>query len=136
MPKFRHHVNWSLVVVKELLDNALDACEEADIAPVVEVKVDDQGLSVADNGPGLPEKTIEGVLDYPVRISSREAYVAPDRGVQGNALKTLVAMPFVLDGPNDLFLRFSRQPRNLEFASQFKQARPVNRRQDSPTLCH
>jgi hypothetical protein len=33
-----------------------------------------------------------------VRVSSREAYVAPDRGAQGNALKTLIAMPFVLDG--------------------------------------
>ena len=33
-----------------------------------------------------------------VRVSSREAYIAPDRGAQGNALKTLIAMPFVLDG--------------------------------------
>ena len=33
-----------------------------------------------------------------MRVSSREAYVAPDRGAQGNALKTIVAMPFVLDG--------------------------------------
>ena len=34
----------------------------------------------------------------PVRVSSREAYVSPTRGAQGNALKTIVAMPFVLDG--------------------------------------
>ena len=87
---------WPLVVIKELIDNALDACEEADIAPIVEVKVDDNGISVADNGLGLPVKTIESVLDYTVRVSSREAYVAPDRGAQGNALKTLVAMPFAL----------------------------------------
>ncbi|MCH7727439.1 MAG: hypothetical protein IH991_13295 [Planctomycetes bacterium] len=33
-----------------------------------------------------------------MRVSSREAYVAPDRGDQGNALKTVVAMPFVIDG--------------------------------------
>jgi hypothetical protein len=31
-------------------------------------------------------------------VSSREAYLAPDRGTQGNALKTIVARPFVLDG--------------------------------------
>ncbi len=43
-------------------------------------------------------ETLDGVLDYAVRVSSREAYAAPDRGAQGNALKTLVAMPFVLDG--------------------------------------
>ncbi len=87
---------WPLVVVKELLDNALDACEEHGIAPVIDVTVDDDGITVADNGPGLPAKTIEKIVDYTVRISSREAYVAPDRGAQGNALKTLIAMPFVL----------------------------------------
>jgi len=87
---------WPLVVSKELLDNSLDACEESDVAPNISVKVDASGITVTDNGPGIPAKTIEGVLDYTVRVSSREAYVAPDRGAQGNALKTLVAMPFVL----------------------------------------
>ena len=46
----------------------------------------------------MPAKVIEDVLDFSARVSSREAYVAPDRGAQGNALKALVAMPFVLDG--------------------------------------
>ncbi len=87
---------WPLVILKELLDNALDACEEADVAPIIEVKVDGDSITVADNGPGIPAKTIDGILDYSVRVSSREAYVAPDRGAQGNALKTLIAMPFVL----------------------------------------
>ena len=36
-------------------------------------------------------------MDFNVRISSREAYVAPDRGAQGNAFKTMLAMPRVLD---------------------------------------
>ncbi len=46
----------------------------------------------------MPAKTIKGILDFSVRVSSREAYVSPTRGAQGNALKTIVAMPFVLDG--------------------------------------
>ena len=37
-------------------------------------------------------------MDYSVRVSSREAYVAPTRGAQGNALKTIIAMPYVLGG--------------------------------------
>jgi DNA topoisomerase VI subunit B len=90
--------DWPLVVVKELLDNSLDACEEVGIAPLVDVVVDDTGIIVRDNGPGIPPETVAGVLDFSERVSSREAYVAPDRGAQGNALKTLVAMPFVLDG--------------------------------------
>jgi DNA topoisomerase VI subunit B len=89
---------WPLVILKELADNAIDACEEAGMAPEVAVTVNDSGITVADNGPGLPTDTINGVLDFTVRISSREAYVSPTRGAQGNALKTVVAMPFVLDG--------------------------------------
>ncbi len=89
---------WPLVVLKELVDNALDACEEAGVAPEITIQVDDDGIRVIDNGPGIPAETVTDVLDFSVRISSREAYVAPDRGAQGNALKTLVAMPFVLDG--------------------------------------
>lgn len=91
-----HRDAWPLVVLKELVDNALDACEEAGIPPVVAVTVNAHGITVADNGPGLPVATIKDVLDFQVRTSSREAYASPTRGAQGNALKTIVAMPFVL----------------------------------------
>ena len=90
--------DWPLVVLKELVDNSLDACEEAGVPPVITVTVDTKGITVADNGPGIPADVIKDVLDFTIRVSSREAYVAPDRGAQGNALKTIVALPFVLDG--------------------------------------
>lgn len=90
--------DWPLVVVKELIDNALDACEEQGIAPRLEVTVDESSITVADNGAGIPPEVVDRLLDFSIRVSSREAYVAPDRGAQGNALKTIVAMPFVLDG--------------------------------------
>ncbi len=93
-----HRQAWPLVVLKELVDNALDACEEAGIPPVIDIVVNDDGITVIDNGSGLPASTIHDVLDFQVRTSSREAYVSPCRGAQGNALKTIVAMPFVLDG--------------------------------------
>ena len=89
---------WPLVVLKELVDNALDACEEAGVAPEITIQVNDAGITVIDNGPGIPVETVAKVLDFERRVSSREAYVAPDRGAQGNALKTIVAMPYVLDG--------------------------------------
>jgi DNA topoisomerase VI subunit B len=89
---------WPLVVLKELVDNALDASEDTGIPPAVTITAGPDGISVADNGPGLPSEVVDGVLDFTVRVSSREAYVAPDRGAQGNGLKTIVAMPFVLDG--------------------------------------
>jgi hypothetical protein len=88
---------WPLVFLKEAIDNALDACEVASIAPVIEVKADPTGIEVRDNGVGLPEKTLRGAMDYSVRVSDKEAYVSPCRGAQGNALKTLLPMPTVLD---------------------------------------
>jgi len=88
---------WPLVIVKELVDNAIDASEEASVAPIIQVCCDSTGISVADNGPGLPETALIGQLDFKVRVSSREAYVSPCRGAQGNALKTLFPMPYVLD---------------------------------------
>jgi len=89
---------WPLVVLKELVDNALDASEKAGVAPEIAVTVDNEGITVTDNGPGIPADTVEKLLDYSKRTSSREAYVSPTRGAQGNALQTLFAMAYVLDG--------------------------------------
>ena len=88
---------WPLVLVKELIDNALDACDEAEVQPVIEVACDAGGIAVSDNGLGLPESTLLRQLDFGVRASNREAYVAPTRGAQGNALKTILPMPSVVD---------------------------------------
>jgi hypothetical protein len=54
---------WPLVIEKELFDNALDACEEAEIAPVISVTVKPGSIVIEDNGPGIPAKTIVGVLE-------------------------------------------------------------------------
>ena len=95
---------WPQVVFKELVDNALDACEDHDIAPTITVAADERGISVSDNGPGLPESTLKGACDFGVRCSSREMYVAPDRGAQGNAIMTLLSMPYVLDPEQGRFI--------------------------------
>lgn len=95
---------WPLVFLKETIDNALDACEIAGIAPVIDVRADATGIEVADNGIGLPDTTLNGAMDYSVRVSDKEAYVAPCRGAQGNALKTLLPMPSVLDPEHGQFI--------------------------------
>jgi hypothetical protein len=95
---------WPRVVIKELVDNGIDACEEAEIAPVIKVTLASgkrgkpTRIIVEDNGPGMPTATIVGIIDYAVRTSSREAYISPTRGRQGNALKTILPMGYVLGG--------------------------------------
>jgi hypothetical protein len=51
---------WSLALAKELIDNAMDACEKARIRPAVRITVEPDALTVADNGPGLPEMSWSG----------------------------------------------------------------------------
>ena len=94
---------WPLVVLKELIDNALDAAEESEIAPTINIDVNVKRgtIIITDNGPGIPAKTIASVLDYKIRVSSREAYASPTRGQQGNALKTILPMAYVLDDSGD-----------------------------------
>ena len=93
---------WPLVVVKELTDNALDDAEEAQLPPRIEVTVTPELIEVRDHGSGIPPETVDGALDLSSRTSSRAAYVGPTRGQQGHALKTILCMPFALDGNTGL----------------------------------
>jgi len=88
------------VVVKELADNGLDAAESARVAPEIEISTraagDLQFVTVTDNGPGMPPELIRRILDYDVLVSDKSAYRSPTRGLQGNAWKTLLGIPFAL----------------------------------------
>ena len=88
------------VVVKELLDNALDAAETADRAPVVEIRtLTYNGLTyvtVTDNGCGIKSETVAQICDFTVLVSDKARYRGPTRGAQGNAFKTLLGIPFAL----------------------------------------
>ena len=86
---------WPIALLKELIDNSLDACESAGISPVIEVVIEDEAFGVRDNGQGLPERTLAGSLDYLKRVSDKALYVSPSRGQLGNALKTVWAAPYV-----------------------------------------
>jgi DNA topoisomerase VI subunit B len=95
----REPESWPAIILKELLDNGLDNCEDHGIAPEISIDVSTAlgQISITDNGSGIPSDTLTGVLDYTVRVSSREAYVSPTRGQQGNALKCIFAAAFALD---------------------------------------
>ncbi|MDQ3638768.1 MAG: ATP-binding protein, partial [Actinomycetota bacterium] len=69
---------FASVCLKELIDNALDACETAQVASEVGVTVEREDgvlrLSVSDNGPGIPPEVVRKVLDYNIRVSDKAAY--------------------------------------------------------------
>jgi DNA topoisomerase VI subunit B len=60
---------WPLVILKELVDNALDACEEAEVSPHITVTVANGHVVVADNGPGIGAEVVKNILNYNVRVS-------------------------------------------------------------------
>ena len=90
------------VVLKELIDNALDACESAGIDPVIHIGIsatpDRMRLCVSDNGNGISDSVINSILDFDTRTSDKAAYKAPTRGAQGNAFKTIIGIPHALGG--------------------------------------
>lgn len=89
---------WPGVLVKELVDNGLDICEQVSVIPDIRVEFRNGTLRISDNGPGIPPEVIERILDFSTRTSDKAAYVSPIRGAQGNALKTVLAIPYVLNG--------------------------------------
>jgi hypothetical protein len=90
------------VVIKELIDNALDACESAGINPVIQIGIasneDRMRICVSDNGNGISEAVIKNILNFNTKTSDKAAYKAPTRGAQGNAFKTIIGIPHALGG--------------------------------------
>src|SRR5690242_18309423 len=91
---------FASVVVKELVDNGLDACETAGVAPEIRIEVTRTGdrlqIAVSDNGSGIEPATVQRILNFETRTSDKAAYRAPTRGAQGNALKTVIGIPHAL----------------------------------------
>lgn len=88
-------VLWPLMTVKELIDNALDATEATDVPPEIAITLEQDLIVVRDNGPGLPESTVDKALDYSLRVSDKRYYIAPSRGQLGNALKCIIPAAYV-----------------------------------------
>jgi DNA topoisomerase VI subunit B len=81
---------WPIALLKELIDNGLDACERDKIgAPRIDVEIGEHHFVVADNASGIPSMTVAASANYTIRVSTNSSYVGPTRGQQGNALKTV-----------------------------------------------
>jgi hypothetical protein len=92
---------FAAVILKESIDNGLDAAEKAKVPPEILIRVrhvrEYLHLVVRDNGAGLQEDTIERILNFGTRTSDKAHYKSPTRGAQGNALKTIIGIPYALE---------------------------------------
>ena len=98
--------NWDLYVIKELIDNALDA-DEAQGREPIEIVVDVRyardeerqlfsvEIDVA-NQSSFPVGQIDNIFDLAFYASSKSGLNIPTRGKQGNALKTIAGIPYAL----------------------------------------
>ncbi|MEM9066085.1 MAG: DNA topoisomerase VI subunit B [Planctomycetota bacterium] len=83
-----------LTTVKEAVDNALDACEEAGILPDIEVKIEEitappspsksgvYRITVGDNGPGIVRRQVENIFGR-LLYGSKFHRLKMSRGQQG-----------------------------------------------------
>jgi len=85
-----------ITAVKEAVDNSLDACEEARILPDITIEIQrvpkskDQLILIAmDNGPGIPQKSIENVFGK-LLYGSRFHAIRQSRGQQGIGITGVV----------------------------------------------
>lgn len=83
-----------LTVVKEAVDNSLDACEEAGLLPEIKVEVKDLGenryqASVEDNGPGILKEQIPRIFGK-LLYGSKFHRLRQARGQQGIGISAAV----------------------------------------------
>ncbi|MCP4501623.1 MAG: DNA topoisomerase VI subunit B [Deltaproteobacteria bacterium] len=83
-----------LTTVREAVDNALDACEEAEILPSVEVRIEEvkEGryvLTITDNGPGILKSTAGKVFGQ-LLYGSKFHRLKQSRGQQGIGISAAV----------------------------------------------
>ena len=106
-----------ITAVKEAVDNSLDACEEARILPEIIVKIskidskkDILELQTEDNGPGIPQKSIEKVFGQ-LLFGSRFHAIRQSRGQQGIGITGVVMYSQLTTGkPTHVLSKVANDP--------------------------
>ena len=106
-----------ITAVKEAVDNSLDACEEARILPDIKVKItkvdskkDIIELQTEDNGPGIPQKSIEKVFGQ-LLFGSRFHAIRQSRGQQGIGITGVVMYSQLTTGkPTHVLSKVANDP--------------------------
>ena len=130
---------FGAVILKELVDNALDAAETAGRDPMVKLDIvtGPNGLTrlvVSDNGEGLPAETLRRLLDFERHTSDKVLYRTPTRGAQGNAFKTVLGIPTALGGTEPITVESCGYRHHVRaYLDPAGQVRTDHRRESVPT---
>ncbi len=109
----------ALTTVKEAVDNALDACEEAGLLPEIWVEVSNLGdgvlqVAVEDNGPGIVEEQIARIFGK-LLYGSKFHKLSQSRGQQGMGISAAGMYAQLTTGkPLHVLSRVSDQPTATE----------------------
>ncbi len=101
-----------LTVVKEAVDNSLDACEEAKVLPEINIQIVEMGndryrISVEDNGPGIVKKQIPNIFAK-LLYGSKFHTMKQARGQQGIGISAAVLYAQLTTGrPAKIWSRIS-----------------------------
>jgi len=91
---------FDVYVLKELIDNALDACELYRIPPLINVSITTKNkflvIKISDNAKGISEGMLKEITNFE-RFGGTKYFVKkPTRGAQGNALMTVLGISTVM----------------------------------------
>lgn len=97
--------NWDLYILKELLDNALDGDERKELVPYITAVLHYRHNTILDlhsleisvtNQASFPLDQIPDIFSLTSYASDKSHINHPQRGQQGNALKTILGIPYAL----------------------------------------
>ncbi len=103
-----------LTAIKEAVDNSLDACEEAEILPEIQVEIIEIGeekyrIIVEDNGPGIVKKQIPKIFAK-LLYGSKFHKLAMTRGQQGIGISAAVMYAQLTTGrPAKILSKISKE---------------------------
>ncbi len=122
-----------LTTVKEAVDNALDACEEAGILPDIEVSIEQEAedrftVTVEDNGPGIVKSQVPRIFGK-LLYGSKFHTLKQSRGQQGIGISAAGMYGFLTTGkPVEIVSRAGRRSK----AHLFRVA--INTRRNTPDV--
>ncbi len=130
------------MIAHEFVTNALDACEEANILPEIDVSLEELAkehyrLTVRDNGPGIPRKHLGKALGQMLAGTKFHRYLQ-QRGQQGIGASACTMFSFLTTGKSTTAVSHYKENKVIsEITIDFKRNKPIiHVKSEEPTDRH